>query len=372
VAVVGAGIIGMSVAWHLAEAGVDCLVIERRGVGSGATGIQPGGVRTQWSSQLTTRMAQESRDFYRAFDARLSPEVSPSFDPCGYAFVASLPETLAELRRRARLQNGWGVPTVELTPDGLADVVPGLDPTQVAGATYNPDDGYFDRPGAVVHGFEQAARRSGVTVVDGTVQALRGSGTDWTVVLAGEAPVRARQVVVAAGWESAPLLDTAGVDLPVSAEPRYLFYSRPLRPTLVRPLLVFQDEHVAVKHLADGSVLASDLRNGLDGQEDEAGWRRTLTATARRLVPLLEHVRYPVMVRGVYDVTPDAQLVVGPIRQRPGLWAACGMNGRGLMLAPSVGRLVRDGLTTGADLPTDLAPGRFTAGGSGAGERQVI
>jgi len=160
--------------------------------------------------------------------------------------------------------------------------------------------------------------------------------------------------------------------VPVTTEPRYLFYSRPLRPTLVRPLLVFQDEHVAVKHLADGSVLASDLRNGVDGQEDEAGWRRTLTATARRLVPLLEHVRYPVMVRGVYDVTPDAQLVVGPIRQRPGLWTACGMNGRGLMLAPSVGRLVRDGLTTGADLPADLAPGRFTGAGTGAGERQVI
>jgi glycine/D-amino acid oxidase-like deaminating enzyme len=197
-----------------------------------------------------------------------------------------------------------------LTASDLADLVPGIDGSQILGGSYNATDGYFSRPGAVVTAVADAARTLGVTLTIAEVDALERDGDLW-VVRAGARTVRARQVVVAAGAASAGVVASTDIALPLRAEPRYLFYSNPVKRWLVRPLVVFQDEHFAVKHLADGSVLASDLSFGLDGTVDELGWRRRVTETARRLVPLLEHVRYPVMVTGHYDVTPDAQLIVG-------------------------------------------------------------
>jgi sarcosine oxidase subunit beta len=373
VVVVGAGVVGMFVAWNLAQRGAAVEVIERVGLGSGATAVQPGGIRTQWTSPDTCAMALESRAFYDQIDDLLRPRQSPEFDPCGYVFAASTPETLAGLADGVRRQNQLGVASEMLTASDLADLVPGIDGSQILGGSYNATDGYFSRPGAVVTAVADAARTLGVTVTIAEVDALERDGDLW-VVRAGARTVRARQVVVAAGAASAGVVASTDIALPLRAEPRYLFYSNPVKRWLVRPLVVFQDEHFAVKHLADGSVLASDLSFGLDGTVDEPGWRRRLTETARRLVPLLEHVRYPVMVTGHYDVTPDAQLIVGEVTERPGLFVACGMNGRGLMLAPSVGRMVAEAVTSpgSAPIPAGLLPQRFSGDEPLVGERQVI
>jgi sarcosine oxidase subunit beta len=362
----------MFVAWNLARLGASVQVLERTGIGSGATAVQPGGVRTQWTSPDTCGMALESRDFYDHIEESLEPHQNPDFDPCGYVFAASTPQTLADLSEGVRRQNDLGVPSQMLTADELADLVPGVDPDQIVGGSYNAADGYFDRPGAVVTSVADAARRLGVEVTIAEVESVAREGEHWVLRAAGRT-LRARQVVVAAGAASAGLVAPTGIDLPLTAEPRYLFYSNPVTRWLVRPLVVFQDEHFAVKHLADGSVLASDLTFGLDGSVDEPGWRRQVTEKARRLVPLLEHVRYPVMVTGYYDVTPDAQLIVGEVPGQSGLFVACGMNGRGLMLAPSVGRMVAEAVASGrTTIPAGLLPERFASGRALVGERQVI
>lgn len=374
VVVVGAGVIGMFAAWQLARRGASVTVVERVGVGSGATAVQPGGVRTQWSSPDTCALACESKAFYDVLDDVLEPSVSPAFDPCGYSFLASTEESMNALADGVARQNALGIGSVTLTPGDIAELVPGIDSELLVGGAYNAGDGYFDRPLAVVAAVAEAARRLGVQVVIGEVVSVTASGGGWNVACRDGTRHLGARVVVAAGADSAPILQTVGVDLPLRSEPRYLFYSNPIPPFLVRPLCVFQDEHFAVKHLADGSVLASDLTLGRAGALDEAGWRRHVTQTARRLAPLLEHVRYPVMATGSYDVTPDAQLLVGPVDEHHDLVVACGMNGRGLMLAPSVGRMVADAvLEPRSDtIPAGLLPARFEHGLQSAGERQVI
>jgi sarcosine oxidase, subunit beta len=104
------------------------------------------------------------------------------------------------------------------------------------------------------------------------------------------------------------------------------------------------------------------------------GGGEEVTRKARRFVPVLEYARYAVMVQGLYDVTPDLQLVVGPVPGHAGLFTATGMNGRGLMLAPSVGRMVADAVETRTDapIPSTLLPGRFAAGEHLEREHQVI
>ena len=106
---------------------------------------------------------------------------------------------------------------------------------------------------------------------------------------------------------------------------------------------------------------------------DEAREKQRVRRLVTDAIPLLEHVRYPVVVEGRYDVTPDNQAVVGPLDDEGRIWAALGMNGRGMMTAPAIGRLVADGLTAGAALlPADLRPQRFDGVREGGREARVI
>jgi sarcosine oxidase subunit beta len=125
-----------------------------------------------------------------------------------------------------------------------------------------------------------------------------------------------------------------------------------------------EELHFAAKQLADGRVLASDLSAVGADDGDAAAWRRSVAEAIREVVPVLEFVDFPLLVHGVYDVTPDRQAVIGPVGESDGLWIAAGFSGHGFMLAPAVGRIVADALADGAPDPAldVLSPARFAAG----------
>ncbi|GAA4377026.1 NAD(P)/FAD-dependent oxidoreductase [Paeniglutamicibacter cryotolerans] len=375
VAIIGAGVTGMATAWHLSQRGVRVVVIDRVGVGSGMTAIQPGGVRTQWADNDTFELAKESQSFYENFVERTGAQKDPELVHCGYAFVASKPETLEALRATVKEQNAQGVESRMLTPDELAEMVPGLAVDHILGGSFNGSDGYLNSPGAPVAGFAAGAMREGAEVLLEAVKSLERVADGWVLHFGSGETMNVKKVVVAAGAESAKLLAPLGVELPLVAEPRHLFYSDPISERLIEPLVIFQDEHFAVKHLADGSVLASDLVPLPEGAvADESAIRRDLVAKGNRLIETLAYVRFPVMVTGYYDVTPDQQLLLGPVGDLPGLVLACGLNGRGMMLAPAVGRVVADVVVSGniEAVPTSMRPDRFADGVIRKREQMVI
>jgi sarcosine oxidase subunit beta len=163
------------------------------------------------------------------------------------------------------------------------------------------------------------------------------------------------------------------VEVPIEREPRYLFYSDPIRQRLLEPLVVSAEHHFATKHLADGSVLASDLTAGTVPSEGKEDWHRNVRTAIREIVPVLDYVSFPVMVEGFYDVTPDRQPILGPIAGHDHLWIAAGLNGRGLMMAPAVGRMLAAGVLRGELDQTIVAlrPERFGEG-SLEPEAQVV
>src|SRR5438552_18726898 len=133
VVVVGAGIVGLSIAYHLARRGASVTVLERSGGGAGASGVQPGGVRQQWGTRVNCVLARESVAFWRDVRERLRMRVDPGFRACGYLFLAHSVETLARLRANVELQNELGVPSRILSPAEAADAVPGLEVSTVVG-----------------------------------------------------------------------------------------------------------------------------------------------------------------------------------------------------------------------------------------------
>lgn len=375
VAIVGAGIVGLSIAWHLADAGVGggVVVLEREGVGAGASGVQPGGVRQQWTTRLNCEMARESALFYESLGERLGGGLNARLDRCGYLFLAHSQEALDRLVAAVALQNELGVPSTLLDPEQTADLVEGLDPALVTGASFCSEDGYVDRPQTVVEAFAAAARSRGVTVTRCEVVRVQPDGSGWRLQLADGRSLLAEAVVLAAGYDTPALVTRLGVDLPIRKEPRYLFLSDRIDERLLEPLVVSLERRFAAKHLADGRVLASDL--GARGEPDagERRWRHHVRDSIAELTPRLQLVSFPILVEGFYDVTPDHQALLGPVEDLPGLWLAAGFSGHGFMMAPAAGRALAAALASGADEPWlhELASSRFSEGRPLV-ERQVV
>jgi sarcosine oxidase, subunit beta len=349
VLVVGAGIVGLAVARELGQAGVDVVVLEREGIGAGASGVQPGGVRRQWGTEVNCRLASESFAFWQVAEERLDTRVSFGFRTCGYLFTAHSQGVLDRLAANVHLQHEAGVPSQLVSAAEAAELVPGLDPTSLTGAAWCATDGYFDRPQSVVEAFAD-----GLRIVPAEVARLETDGGGWAAVLHDGQRLRADAVVVAAGIATPGLVAPLGIELPIEPEERFLFLSAPIRDRLLEPLVVSAELRFAAKQLGNGRVLTSDLGAAGDPEAGLPTWRANVRAGIRALVPVLEYIDLGIVVPGIYDATPDRQAILGPLPGLDGLHVAAGFSGHGFMLAPAVGRIVA-GAVLGAEADPALA-----------------
>ncbi len=357
VAVVGAGVVGLAIARALTERGASVVVCERAGIGSGQSGVQPGGVRRQWGTAIGCRLAGESFAFWQEAETRLESPVELGLRACGYVFVAHSEQTLERLRANVAVQNAEGVPSRIVSSDEAAELVPGLRAETLVGAAWCGEDGYFDRPQSVVEAFAR-----GIDVRIGEVTELRAHTGGWEVA-SSFGVVRANAVVLAAGADSVPLAAAHGIALPIEREERHLFLSTPIAERLVEPLVISAERGFAAKQLADGRVLASDLGAKGDAAEGAPRWRARIREGIRELLPVLEYVDFPVLASGAYDVTPDRQPILGPLPAVNGLHVAAGFSGHGFMIAPAVARILADAIEGRRDPVLDVLDlTRFEAG----------
>ena len=153
VVVVGAGVVGLSIAFQLAQRGASVTVLDRAGIGAGASGVQPGGIRQQWGTRVNCLLARESMRFYADARDQLHMRVDPGFQACGYLFLAHSDNALARMRENVALQNELDIPSRIVAPAEAAELVPGLDSASVVGGAWCAEDGYFDRPQSLVEAF---------------------------------------------------------------------------------------------------------------------------------------------------------------------------------------------------------------------------
>ncbi|HZT16011.1 MAG TPA: FAD-binding oxidoreductase [Gaiellaceae bacterium] len=359
VAVVGAGITGLAVARELTARGHGVTVVDKAGIGAGASGVQPGGVRQQWGTRVACRLARESVAFWRDATERLESRLPLVLRTGGYLFVAQSDDTLERLAANVRLQNEEGVPSRIVTPEEAAELVPDLRAEAIAGGAWCSEDGYFDHPQRVVEAFA-----AGLDVRLAAVARVRPHSGHWRLELADGETLDAQTTVVAAGVDTPELLAPLGVDVPIAAEERYLFLSEPIADRLLEPLVVAPELRLAAKQLADGRVLASDLSARGDPERHQQRWRATIRAGIDELLPRLAYVSYSTLLRGVYDVTPDHQPILGPVPGHESLFVAAGFSGHGFMIAPAVARLIADAVVSRLDheMLGVLGIERFAAG----------
>lgn len=375
VVIVGGGVVGASVAYHLAARGcTDVLVLDRAAPGGGSTGRATGGYRAQFATAVNVRLSLLAREKLRAFPDELG--VDAGYRPHGYLFVATTDAQLDALRRAQRTQRDAGLAEARaLSAAEVRELNPAIAGDDVVGGVFCGTDGFI-RPLQILHGYLAAARRLGARVRCGTaVRALRRAGDRVVGVETDVGPVHAGAVVNAAGAWAAALGAGAGLDLPVVPVQRQTAVTAPtacLPPDMPMTIFVEDGFHLRVR---DGRVLL--LRSGPDAPAHDGGavafdgaWLPGVLARMRARVPCVAPVAIDraACVAGLYEMSPDGHAILGAAPGLPGFWLANGSSGHGVMHAPALGHLLAELLLDGAARTMDVAPlrpERFADGDAG-------
>jgi sarcosine oxidase subunit beta len=372
VVIVGAGIVGSSIAWHLTEAGCkNVLVVERESAqGKGSTGKSMGGVRAQFSTGVNVQMSLYSIPFYARFEEVLG---HPSgYRNQGYLFVATRDSHLAYLRANFERQKALGLKTVSLVPaDEIKRMLPDLRADDILGGSFCSTDGFVD-PYSAMTGFMTRAVEQGATLWKKTdVTGITRDQAGISGVATTRGHVATRTVVNAAGAWAAQVAAFAGLDLPVE----------PLRRMLVpsEPFDQFPHSSPMVIDMSNGFHFRPEGRGFLlawNDPEETPGYKldfepsfieKILTRAADR-VPVFENLAInPKRAwAGLYEMTPDHHSILGPAPGLAGFFLANGFSGHGVMHAPATGKIVSDlilhGKTSIVDDASILSFDRFAKG----------
>ncbi|GLF95596.1 FAD-binding oxidoreductase [Streptomyces yaizuensis] len=368
VVVVGGGVVGASVAFHLAEAGVGrVLVVERGRVGGGSSGKPIGGIRAQFSDPLNIALGQRSLAAWRAFAAR--PGADVRLESTGYLFLLGSAEEVAMCERAVVVQRALGVPSRIVGAREARELCPYVDPRSLLAAAYSPADGNA-LPPAAVRGYLRAARRLGARVwTRCAVTGIEVAGGGVRAVRTDAGTVRTGAVVCAAGAWSAAVGAMAGVELPVVPLRRQIGFTGPLRP--LPPVIPFTLDFGSTLYFhgdRSGGLVLGFSDPGQEpgfGREFSREWLEPFRAAARRRVPALAALEVREGWAGLYEMTPDRNALIGRAAAPDGFWYATGFSGHGFLQAPAVGEVVRD-LLLGRTPFVDVGPlsaDRFRAGG---------
>ena len=375
VLVVGAGVIGASVAWHLAARGVrDVVVVDPGdGPGSGSTARATGGFRAQFATACNVRLSMLARERLHRFADDTGGDAG--FLPVGYLFLAHDAAAMAAFRDAHAVQRACGMcDAEELTPAGAAAINPHVELDGAVGASWSPTDGTI-RPMQILRGYLDDAVRRGVTVrwnarVDRIERARDGRVTR---VHAGAESWSPDVVVNAAGPWARGVAALAGVDLPVQPVRRQIAVAHAAPPLDdAFPMTIWTSDafHLRVR---DGRPLLNwpvDTPAPSGDALDTAVHRPWLADVWRRATARVPALRTSALDDsahwcGLYEMSPDKTLILGADDACPNLLLANGSSGHGVMHAPAVGLLaaemIVDGRATALDA-TPYRPQRFAAG----------
>jgi len=354
IVVVGGGIMGLSVAYHLARAGVrDVVVVDKSYLCGGASGRNGGGVRAQWSSESNIRLMQESIRICSEFASEM--KINVWFRQGGYLFLTRSESRAEQLRASVALQQSCGLRTELLTPREAKRIVPELDTTGVALASYNPDDGVVF-PWPFVWGYAQAAQKLGVEVHTHTEVLgfdTANVGTRIEAVRTSKGRIATHTVVNAAGAWSPEVARMLGVELPNTPHRHEICSTEPLKPWL-QPLVADLDTGLYFSQSMRGEIVGGvsneQVPHGVDHQSS-ARFLGLYASALMRTVPILGAVKVLRQWSGCYDLTPDANPIVGPVDEVEGFHQASGFMGHGFMMAPVMGKLLAQYLVEQTALP---------------------
>jgi len=344
IVIIGAGIIGVCVAYNLAKKGIkDVTVVDKFRAGSGSTSASLGGFRHQFSNELSTKLSMESIKIIDDFE-----EIT-GYDPLvkhdGYLFIAESEKSLAHLKKNREIQTSLDVPVELLSREELAMRFPFYVFDDVLGGTLCMKDGHASTF-AVHQGFMTRAKELGVEFLENTeVLKIGTNSSKITNVSTSKGNIRTNKVLVAAGAYSGLVGNLAGVNVPIKPIPRKILVTKSFFDSVPAeiPLIVDVDSTLVIAREGQGIIMSDNLPTEssfeLKFPED---YDERIFAKSLKKVPSLASASISYAVTGLYEMTPDANPIVSSIPEIEGLYCCAGFAGHGFMHAPVMGELVSE------------------------------
>ena len=355
VVVIGGGVIGTSIAFHLAEAGIDVCLLERDQLAGGSTSRAAGGIRAQFSDPLNIAIGLRSIESFERFGERPGAEID--LHQVGYLFLLDREDDVTAFEASVAVQQEAGVPSRFVSLDEVEELSPLAALDGVLAATYCPLDGHAS-PEAVTQGYAGGTRGHGGTILTGCGAAgieLAGESIGAVETTAGR--IATHTVVCAAGVWSPEIARTVGVELPVQPYLREVGFTGPVEGLPERiPLTIDFSTGFYFHREGPGLLFGMADRTqqpGFDAPTDPA-WLERVMEVAERRCPSLLDMGIAGGWKGYYEVTPDHNALVGESTAASRFLYATGFSGHGFLQAPAVGEIVRD-LVLGREPFVDVA-----------------
>jgi sarcosine oxidase subunit beta len=367
VAIIGGGVIGTSIAWHLARRGVNVTLIEQRGIASAASGSSAGGVRQQGRDLREMPLAIASIARWENLSAELEADIQ--YLRHGHVQVTEQESDLGPMRDAIERQRACGLDIRLIEGDDLREVVPGITPHALAG-TYTSNDGHAN-PILTTHAFASAAVHHGTRVLTNTrVTGIERMGGRVTGLETTEGPVPCDWLVMAAGAWSASLTAALGIDLPITPVGLQMMVTAPMPPKLL-PVLSALNRHLSLKQIPTGNYVIGGGWPGDPNLETNLAIPRLESIVgsmvdSSAIFPDLRGARLERVWVGIEGETVDQVPILGPLPGLENITVATGFSGHGFALSPIIGQVLSELIIDGKpSIPIDeLAFARF-AGGAG-------
>jgi sarcosine oxidase subunit beta len=372
VVIIGAGVMGASVAHHLAARGWrDVLLLDKsEAPGLGSTGAATGGFRAQYATAINVRLSLLAREKIRAFKEETGTD--PGYVPAGYLWLATSAAELEELRAGLKVQRAAGLhEAIEADVDDAARLNPAVRCNRIIGGVFCPTDGFI-APLEILRGYLEAAARRGAHIQWATrVTGLVHAKGRISSVETDRGRIDADLVINAAGAWAGVVAQMADISLPITPLRRQVAATVPctrLPPRM--PMTIFAGDgfHLRVR---DGRVLLLWPTPGVPGRPFDLGvdadWVSTVTRMARERVPTLQDVAIDVAASwsGLYEMSPDKHAILGRAPGMDNFYLINGSSGHGVMHAPALGCLLAELISHGRFSSLDaspLRPERFAEG----------
>lgn len=370
VVIIGGGIVGSSIAYHLAESGcTDVLIIEREEKqGLGSTSKSMGGVRAQFATPINIQMSLYSIDLFSRFEEATGH--TADYRAHGYLFCATTEAHLKYLSENQEKQRAFGLKNAEMVSrDEIVKLVPQMIADDIIGGAYCPTDGFVD-PHGVLTGFAKRAKERGVRIwLNTEVTGVNVENGAVTGVKTTSGEVSTRNVVNAAGPWAASVAQMAGVELPVTSLRRQIVKTQRCDFLPAKfPMVIDMSTGFHFRREGEAILMA------WPDDEETYGFKTAFThdflekILTRAVDRVPQFVDLPVNPKqcwaGMYEVSPDHHAIIGEAPGVKGLFLANGFSGHGVMHSPASGRITADLILRRQSFvdPTPLGVERFAEG----------